>query len=612
MLGGTSGASTRRFQIAILIFAAILAMVVLRLVALESDAFPSLSWSSALLTDEGFYIHNARNVVLFGTARTDQFNNMLIMPTLHAIQVAVFRVWGVGIVQARMIPVVASLATLPLLFFAVDISLGRRSAVTATLFLGLDHVYLLYNRLALMDSPAASVLIIVFCCWVTALRNIGWKRSVAFYCCGVALVVAYSIRGLVAPLFISPFVALWLDEIITAKKANTGARARLASFFAKSLPIAIGLGTSMLVYMIVWYVPNRGEITRVNHYYFQQLMPLSFRGAMLNLVGAVFGTGRGITPYLMRHTPIMFLLVVSWIVGPFTTILSSLCPAAGKNEKRLGITISTVSNAKRDASEISNAAVVLAVLWLLTLWAILAITQYSPSRYYVLTYPAMAIVAAHALTNLPELLASIVRSVTAVVVLVMLVVYHFGFAVCERLIDPQANLSVTIAGTAAVAASCAALVVMRQAQTCDRRLNLQTFGPQLMLVWLVVNIGWTMVWLGHLTYRQRDADTWLGEHLPSNSVLIGAVAPGLCINNRFRVVNVIQGLCNDVNPVAISPGAPKYILILDDSWRETWWISRYPTIMNLENRIKTFPHLLRPRFVVGVYRVNNEYWRPVL
>src|SRR5438876_186795 len=55
--------------------------IVLRLVALDSDPYARLSWSSALLTDEGFYIHNARNLVLFGTARTDEFNNMLIMPT---------------------------------------------------------------------------------------------------------------------------------------------------------------------------------------------------------------------------------------------------------------------------------------------------------------------------------------------------------------------------------------------------------------------------------------------------------------------------------------------------------------------------------------------------
>lgn len=71
-------------------------LVVLRLVCLDADPYPRLSWSSALLTDEGFYIHNARNLVLFGRLRTDEFNNMLIMPILHQVQVCVFRNFGVG------------------------------------------------------------------------------------------------------------------------------------------------------------------------------------------------------------------------------------------------------------------------------------------------------------------------------------------------------------------------------------------------------------------------------------------------------------------------------------------------------------------------------------
>jgi len=47
-------------------------------------------------------------------------------------------------------------------------------------------------------------------------------------------------------------------------------------------------------------------------------------------------------------------------------------------------------------------------------------------------------------------------------------------------------------------------------------------------------------WLLHLTYRQRDADRWLAANLPANSVLIGAVTPGLTLNNRFVCVNVIE------------------------------------------------------------------------
>src|ERR1044071_7649153 len=77
--------------------------VFLRLIALRSDPYSSLDWSAGLLTDEGFYIHNARNVALFGHARTDEFNNMLLSPWLHYLQVGVFQTFGTGAVQARLI-----------------------------------------------------------------------------------------------------------------------------------------------------------------------------------------------------------------------------------------------------------------------------------------------------------------------------------------------------------------------------------------------------------------------------------------------------------------------------------------------------------------------------
>src|SRR5438132_3330214 len=104
-------------------------MVLLRIVALDSDPYARLSWSSGLLTDEGFYIHNARNVVLFGTARTDEFNNMLIMPTLHALQVLIFRLFGVGAIQARLISVCSSLLTLPVFYAALRRVFGNRVAL---------------------------------------------------------------------------------------------------------------------------------------------------------------------------------------------------------------------------------------------------------------------------------------------------------------------------------------------------------------------------------------------------------------------------------------------------------------------------------------------------
>ncbi|HXG23059.1 MAG TPA: glycosyltransferase family 39 protein, partial [Chthonomonadales bacterium] len=140
------------------IFGAVVLCVLLilaRVVALRSDPYLRLDWSAGLLTDEGFYIHNARNVALFGQARLDEFNNMLLSPVLHGVQVAVFQVFGVGAVQARLISVVCSLLSLALLWDGLRRVFGGRMAITTVLFLGLDHANLLFNRMALMDTPAA-------------------------------------------------------------------------------------------------------------------------------------------------------------------------------------------------------------------------------------------------------------------------------------------------------------------------------------------------------------------------------------------------------------------------------------------------------------------------
>src|SRR6266571_9185730 len=138
--------------------------VALRLFYLRSDPYLFLDWSAGQLTDEGFYIHNARNVALFGHARTDEFNNMLLSPGLHYVQVGVFNVFGVGSVQARLISIIVSLLTLCLFWAAMKRAFGPHIAFTATLFLSLDHTNLLFNRLALMDTPATLPAVAAFYC----------------------------------------------------------------------------------------------------------------------------------------------------------------------------------------------------------------------------------------------------------------------------------------------------------------------------------------------------------------------------------------------------------------------------------------------------------------
>jgi hypothetical protein len=313
--------------------------LVLRLIALSSDAYPRLSWSSGLLTDEGYYLHNARNAVLWGEPRQDDWNNALIMPTLHALQVGVFRVCGVGIVQARCISVLFSVILLIALRFALAKSVGKMPAIVAALALGLDHANLLYNRMALLDTPAACCLVLALWCFVQGVRD---EKQAAWWGvgCGLMMTLAYTVRGLSALLFVVPIIAAWSKEH----------RPFLRGY-------VMGIGGGMACYILAWYLPNRAEISRYNAYYLNsQLMPRSFHQLGNNIQLALFSWQRGMIPYLIKHTPIIFCLAMWQTVAFFR-------------------------------------------LWLLLLLMTFAGINYAPSRYYVLFYPPLFALAALTFTN---------------------------------------------------------------------------------------------------------------------------------------------------------------------------------------------------------------------
>jgi hypothetical protein len=95
--------------------------VVLALAAALRWLFPHadppalLSGSGGLFFDEGAYTNNARNLYLFGSAFFDEWNSYWYSPVLHILQLPVFRVFGIGLHQERLIPMAMSVGTILLL-----------------------------------------------------------------------------------------------------------------------------------------------------------------------------------------------------------------------------------------------------------------------------------------------------------------------------------------------------------------------------------------------------------------------------------------------------------------------------------------------------------------
>jgi len=286
----------KQTAIVMLVLAATALVMWARVVALDADPDFRLCWSSGLLTDEGFYTHNARNAVLLGQARTNEFNNMVLSPLVHAAQAVVFRAFGVGYPQARAISVVCSLLTLIVFFAALRRALGERVAWVGTLVLAWEHAYLMYNRMALLETPATLFLALAFYAWVRRGEGLAWSALA-----GVMTIVACSIKSLCAFFIPAPLLASWWS----GRTHKRDARWEIAA-------TAGGMVIAGLLYAGVWLLPHWREYRHMSDFYLTyQILPRNVMEAYADIRRAVLNYQYGLMGYLFAHMPVTIFLALT-------------------------------------------------------------------------------------------------------------------------------------------------------------------------------------------------------------------------------------------------------------------------------------------------------------
>jgi hypothetical protein len=572
----------RAYRLALVLLVVFL-IVGLRFIAPRSDPFPQLDWSAGLMTDEGFNIHNARNLILFGQTSTDEYNNMLFSPLYHFTQVGVFRIFGVGSVQARMISVVCSLLALVFLWAALRRAFDSRIAFTAVIFLGLDHTSLLYNRMALMDTPAtlfSAMALYAFVRAVTRAEDVrkGSGRWGWLIACGALIALSVTVRTVGVYLLAAPFVALGVQSFRRGESSSSEPDRQY--LWKEFMLLSIAIVMIFALYYLLWYQPHHAELTAMSHYYGARQIPRSPALLATNIYNATLAP-RGLSTYLFHHTPVVFVLAL------------------------LGLVLSL----KRRMQAVE----VYLIVWLLFGCSLLAVSSYSPSRYYVTIYPALAAVAAIALWRLKELWLKLQQTdpITRLVraVLIWFLVYHAVEITLQHYgVQGRAWGLLVLYGLPTVL--CVLDFAFLGLEWLNNRFNLKPLltGPRLaavvMVLWLVFNAFWMFAWLYRLDYSQYRMSQWLAQNVPAGSVLIGDVAPGVCLDNNFITVYVEPRLWNDVMPVENMgkkyPDAARYI-VMDDRWKDRYWVPHYPQLVTPERRIKLARVL---NWEVGVYAVE--------
>jgi len=346
--------TTRRF---FLLFFLFLLFLLLRLPYLTAD--PPPVFSIDFFGDEGCWVHNVRNKVLFGSWLLDDINMAyLISPTYCFTLYLFLKIFGSGILQARLVSVVPG-ALAPIFFYLL---LRRfwdvRPSLWGALLLGSNFFLLCFNRIALVDSLLLTTLLCAFWLWL-----IGERRPLCMIPAGAVFALASLVK--VSALFVAPaFLFLILsrrrDERISPKR-----QAKEILFFCLSFTV---VWASYWIFIVQPHLANwmilKGKFVKHNF----PSHPFQFIPNFFIYITSVHKHG-----VAYKHF---------WLWMPVTIFLGWLY--------LMDLSLRMLEGWKTLWRELSRIEM-MALAWLLSYFIILGPMTYKPDRRFVLFLPPLII-----------------------------------------------------------------------------------------------------------------------------------------------------------------------------------------------------------------------------
>lgn len=184
-------------------------VAVLLIVQLPMDPNVEVTRSDSPFTDEGWSVLGARNAALLGRWFTDEWQLAIAQLPFNAAVLVMFKALGVGIIQARIVSVLASLVAVAVLGLLVGRRFGVVAGAAAAFALGAAPLFLFYGRLALLE-PTVMAGLVAACAALLARRERGslWPGLLA----GVAMAIAVGTK----PSAAAPIAGIMVGALIAA------------------------------------------------------------------------------------------------------------------------------------------------------------------------------------------------------------------------------------------------------------------------------------------------------------------------------------------------------------------------------------------------------------
>lgn len=460
--------------------------------------------------DEGPWVHNARNMALWGTWRTDAWNPMFVSPVFTGLEYASFAMFGVGTWQARLVPIASGLLAIACLGIGLRSVAGTRASLIGAAFLATNYVFVMWNRAALMEST------------MTAFITVGWaayalseRRPPLGALAGMAVVLAWFTKASAA-FFVGAIV---LDTCLTI--ALPWIQRRRGISFGQASPAQVraawwtlgGLLAAAVICLVLFVLPNWAE------YRFYNWQMSVTRKPEFTI--KAFADRASWIPIVHDFFTRMWLLLVLAMLA--IGVLASRWREARPSERLLA-------------------------WWLVLGLAELVAHDSGNERRFVMFIPALAALAALILTR-PAPFAAFARAARGARWLAVVPLLAGSYLVLGSIIRLaflyEVKPGVRLAAAGAVALT---MVLLWQWTAVCRWLARQ----EVALPGLAAIVGLAVVgdlvqygqWAAHRTHENYRASRALADVLPPGTLVHGKLANGLSLENGIKPVFVGRGFGN--------------------------------------------------------------------
>ncbi len=367
----------------------------LRTLYLNTDPPLGLSWSQGPFTDPPQYTTFARYKISWG--EWDLFGHnrdvMLLKSATTLISFLFFKILGIGRWQLNFIPVLLSIFSILILYFILQKE-SKRAAAFAALFLGVNYLFLMYNRSLFVENTAIFFMAFGFLFFVLSSKGStsgGKEKPLLLFLSGLVLTIP-PLFGKLQSAFIVPMALLvLLISLLGNPNFNNWRKiaAPLASFIAGIMV------TSAFWFFFVYFPASSqvsGYITDQSVGLYGKLHSFESIGNFLKAIlsfGQVGGVYQGKSflqaTNLFFRMPVIFILSIFFILS-FTFKLSSEGPAPGKKKSKFLTKLFSLSKIK-----------LFFILWALAAFTALFPWNYRPLRYQLLLIFPLCVLAAFGL-----------------------------------------------------------------------------------------------------------------------------------------------------------------------------------------------------------------------